>query len=71
LNFRLVLYAHALTIAKEMNSKGYDLLPAQIAVRAILHVFWNISAQAFPVLVGNTQAFQLFRSRLHSLSRSL
>jgi hypothetical protein len=24
--FRFILYAHALTIAKEMNSKRYDLL---------------------------------------------
>jgi hypothetical protein len=27
LDFRLVLYAHAFAIAKEMNAKRYDLLP--------------------------------------------
>ena len=46
-------------------------LPAEIALRPVLHVFWNIGAHASPILVADTQAFQLFRRRLHTLSCGL
>jgi hypothetical protein len=46
-------------------------LSAEIAVRPVPHILWNIEAQAFAGFVGNAQALQLFRRSPHALSRPL
>ena len=46
-------------------------LSAEIAVDPIPHVGGKIAVHAFPVCIGNTEAFQLFRCCLNPLSGRL
>ena len=50
-----------------MNIRGANL-SAKIAVDSVPHVGGKIGVHAFPVCIGNTEAFQLFCCCLNPLS---
>jgi hypothetical protein len=53
-----------------MNIRGATL-SAEIAVDSVPHVGGKIAVHAFPVCIGNTEAFQLFCCCLNPLSGRL
>ena len=53
-----------------MNIRGANL-STEIAVDSVPHVGGKIGVHAFPICIGNAEAFQLFRCCLNPLSGRL
>ncbi len=43
-------------------------LSAEVALRTLLHVFWQVSADTSTLMIGNTDPLQLFGCRLDALA---